>query len=160
LNESHSDIFGIIVSNVGEPDPRKWNWELGEGLIDGVPALRDMSDPKRFGQPAHMDEFKVLPNTYPGDWGGVHTNSGIHNKAAYNMLTGEDSAHNLILTPTEVAAVFYLSLTQQLSRTSQFIDSRRGVVTSALTLFRNLTDKARKAKIAVIEQSFEKVGIR
>ena len=36
-----------------------------------------------------MDQFKVLPNTRPGDWGGVHTNSGIHNKVAYNLLTAE-----------------------------------------------------------------------
>jgi ABC-type sulfate/molybdate transport systems ATPase subunit len=34
------------------------------------------------GQPAHMRAFKVLPNTRAGDNGGVHTNSGIHNKAA------------------------------------------------------------------------------
>ena len=37
-----------------------------------------------------MDHFRVLPNTRAGDWGGVHVNSGIHNKAAFNLLTAED----------------------------------------------------------------------
>ena len=75
-----------------------------------------------------MKDFKVLPNTQAGDFGGVHTNSGIHNKAAFNMLTAQDDAGNLILTPAEVAAVFYLTLTQRLSLTSQFADSRRFAV--------------------------------
>ena len=75
-----------------------------------------------------MDDFQVLPNTRAGDWGGVHTNSGIHNKAAFNLLTAENDDGTLTLTPAEVAAVFYLALTQRLSRTSQFIDSRRAAV--------------------------------
>ncbi len=39
-----------------------------------------------------MDDFKVLPDTQEGDWGGVHKNSGIHNKAAFNLLTAENGA--------------------------------------------------------------------
>ena len=39
--------------------------------------------------PTHMNHFRVLPNTRPSDWGGVHINSGIHNKAAFNILTAE-----------------------------------------------------------------------
>ena len=64
----------------------------------------------------------------------MHTNSGIHNKAAYNILTSVDPAKKLIFTAQDVAAVFYITLTQQLSRTSQFSDSRRGVLAAARTL--------------------------
>lgn len=159
LNESYSDIFGTIVANLGNDDPRTWDWLLGEKLMVGDRPFRDLSDPARFEQPAHMDDFRVLPNTRAGDYGGVHINSGIHNKVAYNMLTAEDEAGNLILTPSEVAAVFYLTLTQRLSRTSQFADSRRFAVSSAQTLFRNLPADERDAKVAVVDGAFEAVGI-
>jgi Zn-dependent metalloprotease len=106
-----------------------------------------------------MDDFAVLSNDEEGDFGGVHTNSGIHNKAAFNILTAEDDSRNLILEPQEVAAVFYLDLTQQLSRTSGFSDSRRGALTSARTLFRNLSQAKQDAKIRAIEKGFTAVGI-
>jgi Zn-dependent metalloprotease len=159
LNESYSDIFGTIVANLGEADPRRWDWLLGENLLVGDKPFRDLSDPTRFGQPAHMDQFRVLPNTRAGDWGGVHVNSGIHNKAAFNMLTAEDEGGMLILSPDEVAAVFYLALTQRLSRTSQFSDSRRHVVASARTLFRNLPADQASRKVAAVDAAFAAVGI-
>ena len=159
LNESYSDIFGTIVANLGNDDPRTWDWQLGEKLMIGDKPFRDLQDPAKFGQPAHMNQFKVLPNTQPGDWGGVHTNSGIHNKVAYNLLTAENPDHSLVLTPTEVAGVFYLALTQRLSRTSQFADSRRGAVASARTLFRTLPAEQRDAKVAAVDAAFEAVGI-
>jgi len=158
LNESYSDIFGIIIANFSNPDPRTWNWKVGEGLSPSGKPFRDMQNPTLFGQPDHMKKFKVLPNTQKGDWGGVHTNSGIHNKAAFNILTAVN-AGNLALTPTEVAQVFYLALTQQLSRTSQFSDSRRGVLTSARTLFRTLPPDQQAIKLAAITNGFTAVGI-
>jgi len=159
LNESYSDIFGTIVANLGNDDPRSWEWRLGEKLMVGDKPFRDLQDPTKFGQPAHMDQFKVLPNTRPGDWGGVHTNSGIHNKVAYNLLTAESADHVLALTPAEVAGVFYLALTQRLSRTSQFADSRRGAVASARSLFRTLPVDQRDAKVAAVDNAFVTVGI-
>jgi Zn-dependent metalloprotease len=159
LNESISDIFGIIIANFSNPDPRTWNWKVGEGLSPSGKPFRDMQNPTLFGQPDHMKNFKVLPNTQRGDWGGVHVNSGIHNKAAFNILTAVDTAGRLALTPAEVAGVFYLALTQQLSRTSQFSDSRRGVLVSARTLFRTLPPDQQATKLAAITNGFTKVGI-
>jgi Zn-dependent metalloprotease len=158
LNESYSDIFGIIIANRPNADPRTWDWQLGAGLLpDGAP-FRDMSDPTRCGQPDHMRDFKVLPNTPRGDNGGVHTNSGIHNKAAYNILTAVKGTA-LVFAPDEVAAIFYLALTQRLSRTSQFADSRTAVLDSARTLFRALSPAALATKISAIEAGFAAVGI-
>ena len=160
MNESYSDIFGTIVANRGNDDPRTWDWNLGENLFVGDEPLRDLSDPPRFGDPAHMDDFVVKPDDRGGDWGGVHTNSGIHNKAAYNLLTAENEDGTLALTADESAAVFYLALTQRLSRTSQFVDSRRAAVTSARSLFRNLPTEELERKVAAVENAFEAVGIR
>ena len=159
LNESYSDIFGTIIANLGNEDPRTWDWQLGEKLMAGDKPFRDLSDPAKFGQPAHMKDFKVLPNTQAGDFGGVHTNSGIHNKAAFNMLTAQNSDGSLTMTPAEVAAVFYLTLTQRLSRTSQFADSHRFAVSSARTLFRNLPADERDRKVAAVDAAFKAVGI-
>lgn len=156
LNESYSDIFGILISNAGNPDVGTWNWQIGEELdVTGLP-LRDLSDPEKFKQPAHMKDFKDLPLTQAGDWGGVHINSGIHNKAAHNLLTAKDG-DQYVLDPTTIAKLFYLTLTEQLSRTSGFSDSRRGVELVARSLFRN--DKDRKRKMAAIAKAFEDVGI-
>ena len=157
LNESYSDIFGVIVANIGKSDVKKWNWLIGDGLFGPDTALRDMKKPENFDQPSHMDDYLKLPKTENGDWGGVHTNSGIHNKAAYNMLTAKDAKGNYLLKPREVAALFYLALTQNLSRTSRFGDSRRGVELAARSFFANKANK--QARFQAVAKAFEKVGI-
>lgn len=159
LNESYSDIFGTIIANRGNEDPRTWDWLVGEKLIPDREAFRSMSDPTRFDQPAHMDDYQDLPNTREGDWGGVHINSGIPNKGAFVLLTTEDPDGSLALTVPEVAAVFYVALTQRLSRTSQFVDSRRAVVASARSMFRRLPAEERERKVAAVGASFDAVGI-
>jgi Zn-dependent metalloprotease len=158
LNESYSDIFGVIIANLPNPDPRTWNWQIGAGLQPNGDPFRDMSDPTLQGQPAHMRDFRVLPNTRAGDQGGVHTNSGIHNNAAFNILTAVKGGA-LVFNPEEAAAFFYLAVTQRLSRTSQFTDSRTAVLDSARTLFRNLAPGALAEKISAIEDGFTAVGI-
>lgn len=158
LNESYSDIFGVIIANELNPDPRTWNWEIGAGLLATGESFRDMTNPHLRGQPDHMRDFKILPNTSSGDYGGVHINSGIHNKVAYNILTVTDNG-SLIFSPAEVAAFFYLALTQRLSRTSQFTDSRAAVLDSARTLFRSLAPVDLAKKISAIEAGFSAVGI-
>jgi Zn-dependent metalloprotease len=157
LNESYSDIFGVIVANIRQPDVKKWNWLIGEGLFGPDTALRDLKKPENFDQPGHMDKYQNLPKTEAGDWGGVHTNSGIHNKAAYNMLTVKDALGRYLLKPREVAALFYLALTQNLSRTSRFDDSRRGVELAARSLFANKSNK--QARFKAVAKAFDKVGI-
>lgn len=159
MNESYSDIFGTVIANRGNDDPRTWDWQIGENLLPGNKPLRDMADPGRFDQPDHMSAWVDLPATENGDFGGVHTNSGIHNKAAFNVFTAVDDAGALVLTPDEAAGAFYLALTQRLSRTSQFADGRRAVLASAQTLLRNQPADVRDRKIAAIGAAFDAVGI-
>jgi Zn-dependent metalloprotease len=92
LNESMSDVFGVLVKqwSLGQ-DAQQADWLVGAGLlgptIHGV-ALRSMKAPgtayddPRLGrdpQPAHMRDFIVTSD----DDGGVHINSGIPNHAFY-----------------------------------------------------------------------------
>jgi bacillolysin/neutral peptidase B len=159
LNESYSDIFGVIVSNFEESDLARWNWEMGEDLEGtGIP-LRDLSDPAKYRQPAHMQNYRIFPVTRPGDWGGVHINSGIHNKAAHNIMTAKDARGNFLFDSRVLAALFYLALTQRLSRTSLFSDSRRAVDLTARTLFRNDPVDVRNVKLQAISRAFDTVGI-
>ncbi|HCU7777653.1 TPA: zinc metalloproteinase aureolysin, partial [Staphylococcus aureus] len=77
LNESFSDVFGYFVDDE--------DFLMGEDVYtpgkEGD-ALRSMSNPEQFGQPAHMKDYVFTEK----DNGGVHTNSGIPNKAAYNVI--------------------------------------------------------------------------
>jgi Zn-dependent metalloprotease len=156
LNESYSDIFGVLIANFGQADVGQWDWKIGEELDGSGLPLRDLSDPPKCGQPGHMKDFKELPFTAAGDWGGVHTNSGIHNKAFFNLITAQSAGASLFDAGT-VARLFYLTLTEQLSRTSGFADSRRGLELVARSLFR--LDPGRNGRLAAIAQAFDDVGI-
>jgi Zn-dependent metalloprotease len=155
LNESYSDIFGIIVSNLDNPAIDSWNWLLGEGLSDSREAFRDFSDPPRFRQPKHMRDFV---NTID-DHGGVHTNSGIHNFAAFSIMTSRAQNGSFHFTAQDLAKMFYISLTQQLTRQSGFSDSRRGVLLAARSLFRALAPADLNVKVRAIEKGFDAAGI-
>ena len=137
MNESLSDIFGIIISNFDQPHIKKWNWQMGEDLTESGVPLRDLSDPPKFRQPDHMNDFVQTT----ADFGGVHTNSGIHNKAAFNILTTPAPGGGMLFDAQTVIQLFYLTLTQHLSRTSGFQDSRRGMDLSARSLLRNDADR-------------------
>lgn len=158
LNESLSDIFGVILSNYPVTDYANWNWDIGDGL--GGPAFRSLSSPANHGQPQHMDDFVVLPNTRADDWGGVHINSGIPNRAAYLLMTSTDPNDDVYLfLPDDVAAIFYLALTQHLSRTSNFSQFRKAVQLSIRTLFRNQTPAYQNACVQAAASAFDQVGI-
>ena len=93
INESMSDVFGeyIDLTNGAGNDTAGVRWELGED-IPGIGAIRDMQNPPSFGDPDKMTSalYAADPDDYPfGDNGGVHTNSGVNNKAAYLIADGE-----------------------------------------------------------------------
>ncbi len=160
LNESYSDIFGVIVANHGRPLGR-WNWELGVGFDGPGAALRNLADPTLHGQPAHMRDYRTSTPPYTferNDYGWVHDNSGIHNCVAHRIMTAR-SGSKFLFTRREIAALFYIALTVHLSRTSQFADSRRAVLQAAQSLFRADGASERARKIAAIEQGFASVGI-
>jgi Zn-dependent metalloprotease len=159
LNESYSDIFGALISNAAQPDIAQWNWQIGDALSTGLQAFRDMSDPPLFDQPKLMKNYKKSPVTLAGDFGGVHINSGIHNFAAFKIMTTR-GADGFLFRPAELAAMFYVALTQQLSRMSTFSDSRRGVVIATRSLFRKLPQAEIDTRAAAVEAGFDAAGIK
>ncbi|TRO51922.1 M4 family peptidase [Candidatus Bathyarchaeota archaeon] len=164
LNESFSDIFGIIIYNwetVGpDSSTQQWTWEIGPGLGGNGLPLRDMSNPKRIEigpglgvYPDHMDQYKYI--TY--DNGGVHINSSIHNKAAYNLLTATDQNGKNVLTPREVALLYYFCLCK-LNKLATFKDAMDELVETAKIIWKG-NKQLRDEKIYHIKNAYQRVGI-
>lgn len=138
LNESYSDVLGELA----EPNP---DWQIGESVytpqITGD-ALRSLSDPPLYGQPDNMSDYV---NT-TGDNGGVHLNSGIPNKAAYDvaMSIGKD----------KMGQIWYRALTEYLTSGAQFTDARDASVQAATDLY-----GAGSAEVKAVQNGFAAVGI-
>lgn len=163
LNESFSDIFGVMVKNwyPGEPNPVSgWDWKIGGDWDGPGTTLRNLKDPtlggkiwpQGPGQPAHMSQFVKTT----ADAEGVHINSGIHNKAACNVLTAVDAAGKEIFAPRDVAILYYLTLTR-LGALDRFSDCRRVLLNVATTYFTG--HPARQEKLDAIARAYSDVGI-
>jgi len=113
INESMSDIFGEIFdqSNVydsfGNPDQASDKWLMGEDLSE---PIRDMEDPPAYDQPDSTQSIYYTSDPFVDDNGGVHTNSGVSNKAAYLMAQGGTFNGYTItaLGNDKTASIFYM----------------------------------------------------
>jgi Zn-dependent metalloprotease len=108
INESLSDVFGELIDQTdGLGTDVQDNWELGEDLPASIGVIRDMSDPPRFGHPDRMTSFNYTGDS--SDNGGVHSNSGVNNKAAFLMTDGGTFNGQTIsgLGPAKVGAIYY-----------------------------------------------------
>lgn len=121
FNESLSDVFGYLIEG------QTTDWLMGEDCYTPATpgdAFRSLQDPTLYGDPAHMDDYVVTTD----DYGGVHTNSGIPNKAFYLAAT-------TINNNAKMGQIYYRAMTTYLTTTSQFIDARNALVQSATDLY-------------------------
>ncbi|MCB9153225.1 MAG: peptidase M4 family protein [Caldilineae bacterium] len=132
LNESFSDIFGAMVDDD--------DWLMGEDLPIG--AIRSLANPPAYGDPDHVDNYLCTS----GDNGGVHTNSGIQNKAAYLLATSTSR--------TVAGRIFYRALTVYLTSASVFIDARDAATQAAIDLYGNGSSEHQAT-----ESAFSQVGL-
>jgi len=135
INESFSDIWGEFIDlqydDIYDDDSVSARWLIGEDVpIDspGFIAFRSMSDPPAFGDPDRMGSSNyACPFTnpyYSGDSGGVHTNSGVGNKAAFLMVDGGSfNGFNITgIGMTKTAKIFYETQTHLLTSASDYQD--------------------------------------
>ncbi len=91
INESLADVFGELFDLAQGTDPPADRWLEGEESPIGT--IRDMADPTEFGDPDRVGSpnWRFDPETGFGwgDAGGVHSNSGVNNKAAYLLTDGD-----------------------------------------------------------------------
>jgi Zn-dependent metalloprotease len=135
LNESISDVCGILL------DPH--DWKIGEDSLDNPPA-RDMQNPKEavWPQPDHMNDYVHTHS----DIGGVHTNSGIMNKAFY-LVASQISIPN-------AGQIYIRALLNYFNDSTNFYEARLGLIESAIDLYGPLST----AHVA-IQDAFDAVGI-
>ena len=156
LNEAYADILGTLIEGN--------NFQIGESIEE----MRDMTNPNKYNDPSvkggkyffptdenyyneqwRTNEMKRLeeigrPIEVWTDWdsGGVHTNSGVPNHAAYLMYK-----NGAFESKEEMAKVWYNSL-YLMTTTSDFEDCALAVLQSAKTL------GLKEDKIKIIESAF------
>jgi len=122
INEAFSDIWGEFVdlnyTNGLDNDSGGVRWQLGED----IGTVRSLSDPPAYGDPDRVGSA----NYYCGvdDNGGVHTNSGVANKAAYLMVDG-GAFNDYTITGIgleKTAKIWYLAQTSLLTSAADYQD--------------------------------------
>jgi bacillolysin len=152
LNEAISDIFGTLVEFYDSNNP---DYEIGEDIYTpnvANDALRSMSDPAKYGDPDHYSKRY----TGTSDNGGVHTNSGIINKAAYLLAMG-GTHYGVPVTGIgndKVGAIYYRANDIYLTASSTFSQARAALVQAASDLY-----GATSAEVSSVKQSFSAVGV-
>ena len=143
LNESISDI---MAWNLDPEDPTYGEDRNGDGPDDpDGGTIRDYRYPERFGQPMTVDDYRATPNERFGDWGGVHTNSGITNHAYYELVVrvGREQAEQIV----------WRALKEHLQPDSDFEDFRTAMLESAEELY------GRGAEVDGVDAAFAAVGL-
>lgn len=141
LNESFSDIFGVVFEFDRHPDGG--DWLMGEDFdVVNQEGNRNIADP----------QLKGHPRTYHGlywydgfdDNRGVHWNSGVQNFWFYLLSTGGNGTneyqYNYNVTGIgreKAAAISYRNLTTYLHPTATFEDAKDGAIQAAIDIYGN-----------------------
>lgn len=95
INESMSDVMGELVDLAANPEKRDTDqaWLIGEENTPAAPGLpvplRSMKDPTAYDHPDRLTSPLWNADPQFEDFGGVHSNSGVGNKAAYLIAQGD-----------------------------------------------------------------------
>ncbi len=158
LNESFSDVFGSLVKqyHLGQTAAEA-DWLIGAGLfargIKGV-ALRSMKAPgtayddPRIGkdpQPGHMKDYLSTHE----DSGGVHTNSGIPNRAFYLAAIAIGGQ-----AWKRAGRIWYVALRDRLRHDSGFPDAARLTAEVAAELY-----GVDSAEAGAVREAWQTVGV-
>jgi Zn-dependent metalloprotease len=145
LNEGMSDIFGAMVERYTRGGVTNSDtWKIGEQCYTpgtAGDALRYMANTHGSGTQTTGGDPDHYTERYTGtaDSGGVHTNSGILNKAFY--LTSEGGTHHLSgVTTTGIGAtdaekIYYRGLSVYMTSGTNFAAARTALLNSATDLF-------------------------
>ena len=157
LSESMADIFGVLISTYDKYQVESggnWtfaaaDWVIGDDIYTPYiagDALRSLANPALYNQPEKMSEYVNSPDTESGDWGGIHSNSGILNKAGY--LVAES------IGMEKTARTYYRALVQYMTAMTDFEQAKNYLVQAAMDLYGQDS-----AETAAINSAFAAVGI-
>ncbi|MFO0548928.1 MAG: M4 family metallopeptidase [Polyangiaceae bacterium] len=152
LNESFADIFGAMVErNVKGQSANTWLVGEDISLQGGCGALRNMTNPSACGQPDHVDDFRR--DSAKRDSGGVHTNSGIPNRAFTLAALGGGHSHNSSRVVQGIGAdkamrIWYRAQRWWMTARSDFKDAMAATIGSANTDFGYNSPEAQAVALA------------
>lgn len=142
LNESFSDIFGVVIEFWGKP--QQASYIIGEEVTVYGQGIRDMANPK-----AHEK-----PDTYLGEFwqdGGVHDLSGVQNHWFYLLSEGgaginDTGSHYSVvgIGRDKAADIAYRTLTVYLTQSSQYADARFFSIQAAKDLYGNCSEEVKQ----------------
>jgi Zn-dependent metalloprotease len=159
LNEHFSDVIGTAVQQfVKGQNAKNADWLIGDEIVGPDfqgKALRSMKAPGTASeiddQPAHMKDYKELPIDEEHDYGGVHINSGIPNKAFFLVAQeiGTDSAVYLWYNAWMDKEIIHPNAT--------FADAFEAIIKTSEMLVSQ--GKLPENTNSVVKNAFEEVGI-
>ncbi|MEN9936568.1 MAG: hypothetical protein RLZZ387_3147 [Chloroflexota bacterium] len=138
INESLSDVFGELIdqANGDGTDTPAVRWLMGEDL-SSLGVIRNMADPTSLPAGVNGPYFSPAPDRMTsshywgaiGDNGGVHTNSGVNNKAAFLMTDGGTFNGQTVagLGALKTGAIYYTLQTSFLTSASDYQDLSTGL---------------------------------
>ncbi len=135
ISESFSDLWGEFVDQTNDEggDSLIAKWYIGEDLAQftgSMTGIRNMKNPTQYSQPDkmtnifyHQGDLENL-DLVAFDNGGVHTNSGVNNKAVYLMTDGGTfNGHTITgIGMDKVAAIYYEVQTSLLTSAADYLD--------------------------------------
>jgi bacillolysin len=152
LNESFSDIFGIVIQ-AQTLDWGSTDWIMGNLFPNTLEFTRSLSSPNTrgshwtgnydinnnpiydLGQPDYYEGNNWCNCPYDVDYGGLHINSGVQNKWFQALSAGETSPTVQGIGMTKAAQIAYYALTSILMNSSQYSDSKQATITASILLF-------------------------
>lgn len=141
INESFSDLWGEFVQQKYHPSSAADRWLIGENLRGSLGGpFRSMKDPPSFSDPDRITnplyKYKCGSGSSDSDSGGVHTNSGINNKAVYLMTDGGlFNGRNITgIGADKVSHLYYYVQTNLLTSGSDYADLNNALQMACGTL--------------------------
>jgi thermolysin metallopeptidase-like protein/thrombospondin type 3 repeat protein len=162
LNEGYADAMGMLIDNQ--------DWLLGEDAPKFKGSfIRNFADPSQKGSfPAQPDQFSELCTSnmqcnYTNDSNGVHTNSGILNKAHYLMATGDAFNGRPAFTGVSIGrwkmGVLAFNVMRLLSSSATFQDARAMSVSFAQKAANNSWFGFTASDVCAVKDAFSAVEI-
>ncbi|HET9503272.1 MAG TPA: M4 family metallopeptidase, partial [Hymenobacter sp.] len=167
LNEGFSDCWGASVEKYSVDLlglTGKSTWDIGEEIMKAGGALRSMSNPNQYGQPAYYQGRYWASTASPSssnDNGGVHTNSGVLNYWYYLISVGKSGTNEVGnayavagMGLTDAAKILYRAESVYLSASSNYAAARSATISAANDLF-----GATSAQAQAVANAWYAVGV-
>ena len=143
LNESFADFFGAAL------DPE--DWLVGEDIFLAPDTfVRSLANPSAGGQPSHFADFVYTAE----DYGGVHINSGIPNRALYLLAAGLSLESLGTSVGRATAETLAFATLRALDRNATFNDAAAMMQSIAESLY-----GVASAEADAVVESWSQVGI-